>query len=151
MHLCFLSLIFGFFDTAIEIGFEFPSYTYSEADGFIDESNPNVVPIFLRKSKASEQTFRIVVRASTGGFTPPLGNAEHDSDYSIGTTDIQWFLFDSSQDRLPVRMQIFQDNLPEGREAVRLVSFQVQGSVADFNPSPNANTIIYIDDDEDCK
>ncbi len=149
----FLSLVF---DTAIEIGFEFPSYTYSEADGFIDESNPNVVPIFLRKSRASEQTFEIVVRASTGGFTPPLGNAEHDKDYSIGYFDFQIFDFEPSQSSIPVRMQVFQDDLPEGmegkgREAARLVSLQVEGSVADFNPSPNASTIIFIDDDEDCK
>ncbi len=145
-----LSLVF---DTAIEIGFEFPSYTYSEADGFIGESNPNVVPIFLNKSRASEQTFEIVIRASTGGFTPPLGNAEHglDKDYIIGLTDIQWFHFYSSQDRLLLRMRILDNNLPEGREAAQLVSLQAEGSVADFNPSPNANTIINIDDDEDCK
>ncbi len=139
----------GFFDTAIEIGFEFSSYTYSEADGFIDESNPDVVPIFLNKSRASEQTFEIVVRASTGGFTPPLGNAEHgnDKDYYIGQFDIQRFDFDPSQDRLPLLMQILQDDLPEVREAARLVSLRVEGSVADFNPSPNANTTIFIDDD----
>ncbi len=148
MHLCFLSLIF---DTAIEIGFQFPSYTYSEADGFIDESNPDVVPIFLNKSRDSEQTFEIVVRASTGGFTPPLWNAEHDRDYSIGVFDIRRFDFEPSQNSIPVLMQIFQDDLPEGREAARLVSLQVEGSVADFNPSPNANTIIFIDDDADCR
>ncbi len=150
LHHCFLSLIF---DTAIEIGFQFPSYTYSEADGFIGEINPNVVPIFLNKSRASEQTFEIVVRASTGGFSGGLGNAEHgdDKDYSIGPTDIQRFDFYPSQNSIPLRMQIFQDDLPEVREAARLVSLQVEGSVADFNPSPNANTIVYIDDDEDCK
>ncbi len=150
MHLCFLSLIF---DTAIEIGFQFPSYTYSEADDFIDESNPDVVPIFLNKSRDSEQTFEIVVKASTGGFTPPLGNAEHgdNKDYSIGPTDIQTFDFEPSENSIPLRMQILQDDLPEGREAARLVSLQVEGSVADFNPSPNANTIVFIDDDADCK
>ncbi len=117
-----------------------------------------MVPIFLNKSRASEQTFEIVVRASTGGFSGGLGNAEHGygKDYSIGTTDIQRFDFDPSQSSIPVRMQIVQDDLPEGmegkgREAARLVSLQVEGSVADFNPSPNANTIIYIDDDGDCK
>ncbi len=140
----FISLVF---DTAIEIGFQFPSYTYSEADGFIDGSNPDVVPIFLRKSRASEQTFEVVVRDST------VGNAEHGDaeDYAIGQFDFQIFDFEPSQNSIPLRMQIFQDDLPEGREAVRLVSFQVQGSVADFNPSPNANTIIFIDDDGDCK
>ncbi len=150
MHVCFLSLIF---DTAIEIGFQFPSYTYSEADGFIDENNPDVVPIFLNKSRASEQTFEVVVRASTGGFTPPLGNAEHGDgrDYIIGMTEIQRFDFDPSQNSIPLRITILQDELPEGREAARLVSLQVEGSVADFNPSPNANTIIFIDDDADCK
>ncbi len=146
--------MFGFFDTAIEIGFQFPSYTYSETDGFISDANPDVVPIFLNKSRDSEQTFEIVVRGSTGGFTPPLGNAEHGDDYSF-TYDyfgiIIRCVFEPSQDRLPLLMQIFQDDLPEGREAARLVSFQEEGSVADFNPSPNANTIINIDDDEDCK
>ncbi len=135
----------------MEIGFQFPSYTYSETDGFIDDYNPNVVPIFLNKSRDSEQTFEIVVRASTGGFTPPLGNAEHYRDYIIGPSDFQIFDFDPSQNSILVRMQILQDDLPEGREAARLISLQIEGSVADFNPSPNANTIINIDDDGDCK
>ncbi len=150
MHLCFLSLIF---DAAIEIGFQFPSYTYSEADGFIDENRRDVVPIFLNKSRDSEQTFEVIVRASTGGFSGGVGNAEHgnDKDYSIGPSDIQIFDFNPSQNSIPLRMQIFQDDLPEGREAARLVSLQVEGSVADFNPGPNPNTIINIDDDGDCK
>ncbi len=141
----FLLLIF---DAAIEIGFQFPSYTYSEADGFINDANPDVVPIFLNKSRASEQTFEIVVRASTGGFTPPLGNAEHgnDKDYYIGQFDFRIFDFAPSQNSILVLMVVFLDDLPEGREAARLVSLQVEGSVADFNPSPNANTIIFIDD-----
>ncbi len=151
MHFCFLSLIF---DTAIEIGFQFPSYTYSEADGFIDENNlnPNVVPIFLNKSRDSEQTFEVIIRASTGGFSGGVGNAEHgdDGDYSIG---VSVFLedFEPHQNSILLPLQILQDDLPEGREAARLVSLQAEGSVADFNPSPNANTIIFIDDDGDCK
>ncbi len=150
MYLCFLSLIF---DTAIEIGFQFPSYTYSEADGFIDESNRDVVPIFLNKSRDSEQTFEMVVRTSTGGFSGGVRNAEHGNakDYTIGEFDFIILDFGPSQNSIPVLMQILQDYLPEGREAARLLSFQVEGSVADFNPSPNANTIINIDDDEDCK
>ncbi len=145
-----LSLVFH---TATEIGFEFPSYTYSEADDFINEYNPDVVPIFLRKSRNSEQTFEIVVRASTGGFwfCGRVGNAEHGKDYSIGLFDFQIFDFGPSQRSIPLLMQILQDDIPEGREAARLVSLQVEGSFADFNPSPNANISIRIDDDGDCK
>ncbi len=144
----FLSLVF---DTAIEIGFEFPSYTYSEADYFIYERNPDVVPIFLNKSRASEQTFEIIIRASTGGFSGGVGNADHgdDGDFTIGEFVLEDF--EPSQDSILLRMEIFQDDLPEEREAARLVSLQVWDSVADFNPSPNANTIIFIDDDGDSK
>ncbi len=112
-----------------------------------------MIPIFLTKNRDSEQTFEIVVRASTGGFSGGVGNAEHgdDKDYSFGPTDIRRFNFEPSQDRLSLLMQIRQDDLPEGREVARLVSLQVEGSVAYFNPSPNANTTINIDDDEYCK
>ena len=136
------------FPTAIFIGFEFASYTYTEQDIVIPNASfpmQDLQVIHIIKSIESEQTFDIGVRAAPGGGKQ---EATFRVDYNA-TREFVEFRFD--QDRLLFPISLFQDDMPEGTETFQLISFQLPGRAADFNPSVNATATVTILDDGDCK
>ena len=141
------------FLTALFIGFEFASYTYTEQDAIIPGPTifeQQLQAIYLIKSIKSEQTFDIVIKASPGGGER---DATFGDDYTTGAEVSQQTVeFRSDQDRLQLNISLFQDDIPEGTETFQLISLQEEGDdVADFNPSVNATTTVFILDDDDCK
>ncbi len=67
----------------------------------------------LVKSIESEQTFDIVVSTDSAG---PF-DATRQQDYNIGLDHTDVFQFRPSEERLLVFITLFDDNLPERREA----------------------------------
>lgn len=124
----------------IEIGFELPSYTYMEADVVIGENETSAV--YLVKSRESSQTFTVSVRTAGIGGEP---DAKHQDDYSIGPSDEVFFQFAPDQFRVLVPIELFNDNIPEGTEAFKLIS-SVQ-----LLTSTNAISTVFIEDDGDCE
>ncbi len=111
----------------------------------IDDTSPDYPAIYLIKSIVSEQIFEVVVTPSSGG------SATHRTDFRIGNSTQQTFDFPYSTDRLLFPFQLFDDEVPEGREEATLGIRQQEGSVADFDSAANANTQLVILDDDDCK
>ncbi len=112
----------------------------------IDASSPPGYPaIYLIKSIISEQIFDVVVTLSSGG------SAIHDFDFIIGPSTQQMFDFPTSAERLLFPIQLFDDEIPEGREEATLGILQEEGSVADFDTVTNVQTRLVIDDDGDSK
>ncbi len=133
---------------AIQIGFEFSSYTYTESDDVInDPTRTDVQSIYLIKSIESEQTFDIVVSTNV---IAGAQDATHNIDYSIG--DDKYILeFGPNQERVLLPLTLFDDSLPEGPESAQLVISQQNGSVANFLLSVNATITLFIEDDGDRK
>ncbi len=98
----------------------------------------------LVKSIESEQTFDIVVSTDSAGSSE--ADATRQQDYNIGLDHTEVFQFRPSEEHLLVFITLFDDNIPERREAFRL---QIKGSVADFFPSVISAATVFIDDDGD--
>ncbi len=132
--------------TDIEIGFEFSSYTYVEADVLVNDMSPPGYPaIYLVKSIMSEQIFEVVVTLSSGGSATP------DEDFRTGEGNQQNFDFPTSAERLLFPFLLFDDANPELREEATLGVQEQTGSVADFDLAANFQTRIVILDDGDRK
>ncbi len=124
-----------FHSTAIEIGFEYGAYTFTESDG--------LQMVHLIKSIESEQTFEIVIGSVAAGLSLPY--AINQEDYSL---DFQLFDFQPSEQRILFDLLLLNDDIHEGTEAFRLISLQTEGSFADFNPSENSTATVFIEDDD---
>ncbi len=127
-----------FHSTAIEIGFEYGAYTFTESDG--------LQMVHLIKSIESEQTFDIVVRSNPAGLFLP--DAFHEEDYSLGLYNFQQLEFTPSDQYISIVLLLLNDTIPEVTEAFQLSSLQTEGSFADFNPSENSTATVFIEDDD---
>ena len=96
--------------------------------------------IYLVKNIKSEQTFDVTVGATASGDRPATVGV----DYTIGqaTQDVE-FRFD--QDKLTFPIGLNEDDIPEGTETFQLISLATE---ADFNPSVNDTTTIFILDND---
>ncbi len=130
-----------FHSTAIEIGFEYGAYTFTESDG--------LQMVHLIKSIESEQTFEIVIGSVAAGSRVP--DALNQVDYSLGLNDFQQFEFSPSDQWISICFVFYDDAIPEGTEVFRLISLQTEGSVAYFNPSEISTVTVFIEDDGDGK
>ncbi len=128
-----------FHSTAIEIGFEYGAYTFTESDDL-------QFVLHLIKSIESEQTFEIVVRSDKAGLSLP--DAFQQVDYTIGPYNFQHFEFTPSDQYISIPLLLLNDAIPEGTEAFQLISFQTEGSVADFHQSENSTVTVFIEDDD---
>lgn len=143
---------FAYLSVAISIGFEHSSYTFIEGNEIINDSaRTDFDVIYLRKSIVSEQTFDVVVSTQARGIASSVQDAMEGVEYSIRDGGDQVFVFGPDQSRLLVPLTLFDDELPERREAAQLVVSQQEGSIAEFELSVNATTTIYIEDDGDRK
>ena len=126
--------------TDIRIGFEQPSYTYTEPKyeehigaSFTPQEHsdsPANGPIYLAKegNGSSEQTFSVVVQiASTSSIPSNSGQniqpATHNEDYSLGASNTYVVLpFSPGKQRINVPFDLFSDDIHEGTEAFHLSS-----------------------------
>ena len=126
--------------TDIRIGFEQPSYTYTEpkyeefiGTSFIPQEHSDSLangPIYLAKegNGSSEQTFSVVVQiASTSSVPSNSGQniqpATHNEDYSLSKINTHVVLpFLPGKQRINVPFTLFSDDIREGTEAFHLSS-----------------------------
>ena len=126
--------------TDIRIGFEQPSYTYTEPkyEEFIGTSftpqehsdSPANGPIYIAKegNGLSEQTFSVVVQiASTSSIPFNSGQniqpATHNKDYRLSASNTHVVLpFLPGKQRINVPFVLFSDDIHEGTEAFHLSS-----------------------------
>ncbi len=126
----------------IQIGFEFPEYSYREEDVLINAPDQtDFPPILITKSGTlSEQTFDITVSATPG--SPP---ATFGVDYDIGGSTTQSFTLKPEDQGFTFPFQLLDDEDPEGVERFQLqVSNQIGGTL--FDPGDNTVTIVSIVD-----
>lgn len=152
MFVCFFLI-----PTDIAIGFERPSYTFSEpefSETFLDG------PVFLVKqnNRKSEQTFNIVFQVSSstpGSSIQPAtlserlpNGTELINDYILSTAGLTTVTasFTSSQQRIPFVFTLFPDNLPESTEAFQ-ASIAPQENSLTFS-IPIAEAFIIIEDND---
>ena len=151
--------------TAIRIGFERPSYTYTEPlfEEIIDRFSLDT-PVFLVKENnvSSEQTFLVAVQVTSS--VPPGQNvrpATLDNDYHItssGQTSVL-FTFLPTEARINFFFTLFPDSFPEGDEAFRVsaspedTQLRPDGSIETYptflNPAIlTSETFVIIEDDD---
>ena len=143
--------------TDIAIGFERPSYTFSEPE--FSETFLNG-PVFLAKqnNRKSEQTFNVVfqvssstpdtsIRPATLSERLPNGT-ELTNDYVLSTAGVTTVTatFPSTQQRIPFVFTLHPDNLPESTEAFQASIAPIENSPA-FS-IPIAETFIVIEDND---
>ena len=117
--------------SGIEIGFEFPTYTYTEPtfdesidENFIPKSGlPINGPIYLAKEndRLTEQTFQLYVHFSSSvppvnktNIQPATRNEDYSSNGELNNVVLQ---FRPEQQRINVAFSLFPDDVPEGTEA----------------------------------
>ncbi len=124
-----------FYSVAIEIRFGSATYTFTESDG--------QQAVKLIKSRASEQTFDVVVGA--------VGDTETGAilsyDYALHEN---FFEIRPMLDYVLVLIELYDDNIPEGTEVFQLGSVEVT-SGASFDSSVNAVATVSIVDEGDCE
>ena len=119
----------------IRIGFEQPSYTYTEPKyeehigaSFVPQEHsdsPANGPIYLAKegNGSSEQTFSVVVQIASTSSIPSIQPATHNEDYSLSTSNTYVVLpFSPGKQRINVPFDLFSDDIQEGTEAFHLSS-----------------------------
>lgn len=126
-----------FITTDIRIGFEQPSYTYTEPkyEEFIDtffaphSGSPVNGPIYLAKegNGSSEQTFSVVVQIASASISLISGQniqpATHNKDYRLSASSTHVALpFLPGKQRINVPFTLFSDDIHEGTEAFHLSS-----------------------------
>lgn len=132
---------------AIRIGFERPSYTYTEPrfEEFIDSSyvrSPGPVYLVKENNVTSEQTFIVTIQVSSA--VPPGRNiqpATIGSDYDLGDrfTTTFTFIFRATSLRLNFPFALYSDDVPEPTEA-----FTATASPSDVFPQlPDGSVEVY--------
>ena len=121
--------------TDIRIGFEQPSYTYTEPKyeehigaSFVPQEHsdsPANGPIYLAKegNGSSEQTFSVVVQIASIPSGQNIQPATHNEDYSLSESNTYVVLpFSPGKQRINVPFDLFSDDIREGTEAFHLSS-----------------------------
>lgn len=144
--------------TVIRIGFELPDYTYTEPQSedpvAIDEfyvspsGQPENGPIYLIKQDnvTSEQSFLLTYIFITLGPGPV-----HGQDFCFGescqetenNSTLPEIFFDASQQRIPFRLTVLPDTLPEGVEQF-LAFLNLPATSGDFSYT---TTVTILDND----
>ena len=124
--------------TEIQIGFEFPEYTFLEQDA-------NISTVFLIKEqdRVSEQTFEISIRSTDrpGSLAP----ATLGVDYNPAS---QMVIFRPDQQRFAVSLTLIDDDLLEETEDFRFEASRASDTATPFRTGTNPETDIFILEDD---
>ena len=150
---------------AIRIGFELPSYTYTEPlfDVIVDQdfegqtNLPAHGPVYLTTENniTSEQTFTVGLSVSDPA-DPNINSAINsgnvfipDADYSFGVNGFISQIFLSTSQRLDVPFTLFPDNRPEGTEGFQFLVVNAVEAPQFLGPtSLSSQTLIIIEDND---
>ena len=136
--------------TDISIGFQQPTYTFSEPDGA--ENINGVVLLKKENDVTSEQTFQIVVIVTEGTPRPDIDPATpatgvSENDYT--TNGVVVFEFPPDQQTISFDFVLYGDDIPERTEAFQATLCPQENSPAFLEPTMlTPHTFIVIEDND---
>ena len=120
-------------------------YTFQE----VENQFPDTIVLIKENNRSTERTFSVVIEVGNACPSGISANTEFGVDYTAGHR-VQTLRFIPTVQRLPIAIQIFGDELPEGTEAFLLQS-RNSNSDPRFDTPPRiafANTFVVIEDDD---
>ncbi len=132
-----------------ELSFEFPEYTYLEADITINEAGETGYPpiyIVRERGVVPQEAVSFKITAVPAGLST-ASDATYDEDYSIGITQTQTYSLNPDEERVLFPFGLFDDSILEGNEAFKL-ELSNDDSGPQFVTGSNPFTIVTIVDND---